>query len=358
MTKRGCVLVTKTAAATKLHRLIGDGGSVPVGLFMAYANAHYYATRDPLGAGGDFITAPEISQIFGELVGLWCADLWLRAGSPGPCAWVELGPGRGTLARDALRSMARFGFAPEVHFVETSPVLRDLQSASVPQARFHGDVASLPTDRPMIVVANEFFDALPIRQLVRTPDGWRERVVGMADGRFVPGAGAVPMEAAVPPTMREAAVGSIIEASPASVAVLRGLADGIARQGGALLTIDYGYPLSAPGDTLQAMAAHGFADPFEDVGNRDLTAHVDFGALAAAGRGAGLSAHGPVGQGAFLTALGLAERTAALAARHPERADAIQAASARLAEDGQMGQLFKALALTAPAWPVPEGFAR
>jgi NADH dehydrogenase [ubiquinone] 1 alpha subcomplex assembly factor 7 len=155
---------------------------------MALCNAHYYATRDPLGTAGDFITAPEISQMFGELVGLWCADLWLRAGSP-DVAWVELGPGRGTLAADAVRAMAKAGLAPPVHFVETSPTLRVAQTARVPGAVHHDSIASLPADRPLIVVANEFFDALPIRQLVRTADGWGERMVGVANGRLIPAHG-------------------------------------------------------------------------------------------------------------------------------------------------------------------------
>ncbi len=345
-----------STAARRIDRLIEDNGSIPVGLFMAYANAHYYATRDPLGASGDFVTAPEISQIFGELVGLWCADLWLRAGSPGQCAWVELGPGRGTLARDALRSMARFDCAPDVHFVETSPVLRDLQSASVPQAAFHADVSTLPADRPLIIVANEFFDALPIRQLVRSEGGWFERVVGRGTRGYVAGAGAQPMDAAVPGPLRDVPVGSILESSPAGVAIARDLATTLARQGGALLAIDYGYADSAAGDTLQAVAAHDHVDVFADPGNRDLTAHVDFGALAAAGRTAGMSVSGPVGQGAFLDALGLAARTDALAARHPDRGAEIRSASARLAEPGQMGTLFKVLAFTALQWPQPEGF--
>ncbi len=349
-------MVPPTPAATRIDRLIADNGSIPVGLFMAYANAHYYATRDPLGAAGDFVTAPEISQIFGELIGLWCADLWLRAGSPAPCAWVELGPGRGTLARDALRSMARFGFAPGVHFVETSPVLRDLQSATVPQASFHADVSTLPADRPLIIVANEFFDALPIRQLVRSEAGWRERVVGFGEGGYQPGAGPQPMDAAVPAHLRDAPVGSILESSPASIAVMRDLATTLAAQGGAMLVIDYGYAQTATGDTLQALSAHSFADVFADPGNRDITAHVDFSALARIARDTTLAVNGPVGQGAFLEALGLAERTAALAARHPERGDDVIGAAARLAAPEQMGTLFKALALTAPGWPQPEGF--
>ncbi|QJQ33639.1 class I SAM-dependent methyltransferase [Sphingomonas lacunae] len=323
---------------------------------MAYANAHYYATRDPLGADGDFITAPEISQMFGELIGLWCADLWMRAGQP-DAAWVELGPGRGTLASDALRSMRRFGLDPAVHLVETSPVLRDQQAARVPAAVFHDDVSSLPADRPLIIVANEFFDALPIRQLVRSREGWRERVVTMDGGRFVPAIGQQPMDAAVPSLLRMQPPGTILESCPAGSAIMADLAGTLARQGGALLVIDYGYPATAPGDTLQAVKGHNHVDPFADLGEVDLTAHVDFGALAAVARGVGLRVSGPVGQGPFLRALGLDQRANALMAGQPDRRDAIASQRDRLAEDEQMGQLFKVMAAAAPGWPVPEGFA-
>lgn len=350
------------AAVRRIERLIRDAGSIPVSLFMAYANAHYYATRDPLGAAGDFITAPEISQVFGELIGLWCADLWLRAGSPAPVAWVELGPGRGTLAADALRAMHRFGLRPDVHLVETSPVLRDLQAAAVPGATFHADVSTLPEDRPLLIVANEFFDALPIRQLVMTEGGWRERVVTIAEGtagpRFAPAAGRVPMDAAVPVALRHQGRGAIIETSPAASAIALDLAQLVVAQGGTLLVIDYGYAVAAPGDTLQAVARHLHADPFADVGERDLTAHVDFGALAQVGHRVGARVDGPVGQGAFLETLGIAERMAALIAAQPDRADGIAADQQRLTSPDAMGTLFKAMALSAPHWPAPEGFAR
>ncbi len=330
---------------------------MPVSLFMAFANAHYYASRDPLGTDGDFTTAPEISQMFGELIGLWCADMWMRAGQP-VVAFVELGPGRGTLAADALRSMRQFGLTPPVHFVETSPVLRDLQSAAVPGAQFHADVSTLPADIALLVIANEFFDALPIRQLVLTDEGWRERVVTLSDGRFVPTAGRVPMDSAVPQHMRHAGSGAIVEASPASVAIARDLAMSIERQGGAMLVIDYGYAVAAPGDTLQAVERHRYADAFEGVGERDITAHVDFNALAGVGRMAGLEVSGPAGQGDFLYMLGLEERLENLAAKHPARADEFRVQCQRLAHADQMGMLFKVLAMRRGDWPAPEGFLR
>jgi SAM-dependent MidA family methyltransferase len=320
---------------------------------MAAANAHYYATRDPLGAGGDFTTSPEISQMFGELIGLWCADLWDRAGRP-DVAWVELGPGRGTLATDALRAMAKAGLTPQVHFVEISPTLRKAQAERVPGAVWHDGIATLPTDRPLILVANEFFDALPIRQLVRTIGGWHERLVACQDTLFLPIAGKAVPDTLLPESLVEAPLGSIIETSPASVGIMRDLAARIAAQGGALLAIDYGYAGPAIGDTLQAMRAHAFVNPFEAPGEHDLTAHVDFGTLLAAAMTGGARGYGPVDQGAFLNRLGIAARATALAAAAPDRASAITTDRDRLVET--MGTLFKAIAITAPNWPAPEGF--
>jgi SAM-dependent MidA family methyltransferase len=348
--------MTEGNLAERLARAITLAGPMPLAQFMAAANAHYYATRDPFGAGGDFTTAPEISQMFGELVGLWCADLWDRAGRP-DAAWVELGPGRGTLAADALRAMAKAGFAPPVHFVETSAVLREAQAARVPGAHCHGTVETLPADRPLIVVANEFFDALPIRQIVRAGNGWRERFVACQDTLFLPIAGKPVPDTVIPESLRDAAPGSVIETSPQAVATMRALAKRIAAQGGALLAIDYGYEGPAPGDTFQALSGHAFANPFEAPGERDLTAHVDFATLAAAARVEGIAAHGPVTQRDFLTTLGIDARTSALAAARPAEADARLAERNRLVGADEMGQLFKALAVTAPEWPHPAGFA-
>ena len=321
--------------------------------FMGVANAHYYGTRDPLGAGGDFVTAPEISQMFGELIGLWAADLWDRAERP-VAAWVELGPGRGTLTADACRAMAKAGFAPPVHFVETSPVLRAAQAQRVPGARWHDTIETLPTDVPLIVVANEFFDALPIRQLVKR-DQWHERLVACQDTLFLPIAGKpVPVDI-IPAPLRDAPVGSILEASPDAVAVMRTLAARVVAQGGAVLAVDYGYEGPALGDTLQAVRGHGFANPFADPGENDLTAHVDFTTLAAAAQGAGGIVWGPVTQRDLLGALGIDSRTAALAKAAPDRAEGLAADRERLM--GEMGTLFRALGVTAPGWPSPAGFA-
>ena len=336
----------------RLQRLIAGGGPIPLADYMALCNAHYYATRDPLGAAGDFTTAPEISQMFGELIGLWAADLWLRAGRP-DVAWVELGPGRGTLSADALRAMDRAGLAPHTHLVETSPVLRAAQMRAVPGAVHHDAIGTLPVDRPLIVVANEFFDALPIRQIVRTESGWRERLVDHDGGRLLPTVGGQRFDAVIPESLRG---GETIETSPASVAILRELAARIARQGGALLAIDYGYEGPLAGDTLQALRRHRFADPFEAPGEQDLTAHVDFAALAEAARAEGALAHPVTPQGVLLDALGIAARATALARATPARQSEIEAAWRRLCAPDEMGTLFKALAVTAPGWPVPGGF--
>lgn len=339
----------------RLERLIATAGPIPVAAWMAECNAHYYATRDPLGAAGDFTTAPEISQMFGELIGLWAADLWDRAGRPADVALVELGPGRGTLMADALRAMARVGWSPPVHFVETSPTLRAAQARAVPDAAWHDDVTTLPPDGAVIVVANEFFDALPVRQVVRTRAGWRERMVAHDGARFVPVAGATPIAAAaLPPTARD---GAIVEASPAGVAIARDLSARIAVQGGALLAIDYGYAGPAVGDTLQGLRAHAPADPFAVPGQVDLTCHVDFTPLAAVARDAGCRVAGPVGQGAFLSALGIAARADTLSRAAPGRAADVASARDRLIGADAMGTLFQVLCVTAPHWPTPAGFA-
>ncbi|HYD14219.1 MAG TPA: SAM-dependent methyltransferase [Allosphingosinicella sp.] len=317
----------------RLRRRIAAEGPIPVSVWMAEANAHYYATRDPFGAAGDFTTAPEISQMFGELAGLWLADLWLRSGRPASAHYVELGPGRGTLAADALRAMKGAGLTPDVHLVETSPVLREAQAGRLPGAVWHDDLSTLPADGRLLVVVNEFFDALPVEQ--RDARG-RERTVDWRDGRFTP-------------------VGAVeTEASPASLAIAADLSRRIARQGGAALIVDYGHDRPGRGDTLQAVSRHAYADPFEAPGERDLTAHVDFSALAAAAKGVRVS--GPVPQGAWLDAMGLSVRAAALARAAPARTEEIEAARLRLSAPSQMGRLFKVLAFSAPDWQEPAGF--
>ncbi|MDP9056908.1 MAG: SAM-dependent methyltransferase [Pseudomonadota bacterium] len=340
----------------RLARLIAVTGPISVMQYMGEATAHYYSTRDPLGAAGDFITAPEISQMFGELIGIWLADIWIRAGRPAPVHYVEAGPGRGTLARDALAAAARFGLEPTVHLVETSPTLRAVQRILLPQARWHDDLATLPEDGPLLVVANEFLDALPVRQLVMTQGGWRERMVAHRDGRFMAIAGDRPMDAAVPAERRDAAPGMIIETCPGAATAVQSVAQRLAAQGGAALFIDYGYTVPATGSSLQAVHAHARVDPFTDPGGADLTALVDFAALAEVAQAAGARWLGTVEQGAFLQALGIAERANALTRAVPDHAAAVAAALARLTDVDQMGTLFKLLGLAAPDWPDGAGF--
>ena len=320
---------------------------------MSAANAHYYAARDPLGR--DFTTAPEISQVFGELIGLCLADGWERAGRPA-VAYAELGPGRGTLAADALRAMTRAGLTPPVHLVEFSPVLRAAQAERLPQAEWHATIDALP-EQPLLLIANEFLDALPIRQIIRTGAGWRERLVASQDTLFLPVPGQEPLDALIPPGLADAPPGSIVETSPAQVAAVRQIARRIVAHGGAALLIDYGYEGPAVGDTLQAIRDGKPANPFDAPGEADLTAHVDFGTLAEAARAEGAAVHGPVEQGRFLHALGLDSRVSALARTHPERAEELLAQRNRLAAPDQMGSLFKVLAITHPDWPQPAGFA-
>jgi SAM-dependent MidA family methyltransferase len=323
---------------------------------MGLANAHYYATRDPLGVAGDFVTAPEISQMFGELIGLALADLWVRAGRPQGVRYVELGPGRGTLAADALRAMAAAGLVPAVHLVETSPVLRAAQAARIPHATWHDELSTLPDDGPILAVANEFFDALPIRQLVATETGWRERLVTLDGDHFLPAAGPLLPSAAIPDPIRAAPPGTVIEASPASLAYVRRLVDRMNMHGGAALIVDYGHDRLSAGETLQAVRLHDYADPWIEPGESDLTAHVDFESLARAAAEAGADAHGPVAQGEWLARLGIDARTEALAETAPDRREELLAARNRLVSPEEMGRLFRVLGLTAPGWPAPEGF--
>lgn len=346
--------MSELSCADVLRAAILLEGPVSIAHFMAAANGHYYATRDPLGAAGDFVTAPEVSQMFGEMIGLWLADLWTRAGRPA-CHYVELGPGRGTLAADALRAMKAAGLAPPVHFVETSPALRALQADCVPAAHWHDDISTLPADAPLLIVANEFFDALPIRQLIRAGGEWRERHVGMVEGIFLPTVGGPLLDAIVPDALRDSPPGSIIETSPAGAALARALGERLAAQGGAAIVIDYGYEGPAVGDTLQAVKAHASTNPFEEPGERDITAHVDFATLAEAARAGCARTHGPVAQGDWLARLGIGTRAQALS-KQSGRGPEIAAALVRLTAPAQMGTLFNALALTAPGWPDPEGF--
>jgi NADH dehydrogenase [ubiquinone] 1 alpha subcomplex assembly factor 7 len=343
--------------AERFRRLIAESGPISVQHFMGESNARYYAARDPLGAAGDFVTAPEISQMFGELIGLALTDLWHRAGPPQPIHYVELGPGRGTLASDALRAMAQHGLTPQVHLLEGSPALRRVQHQVVPNALFHDDLGTLPDEGPLLFVANEFLDALPIRQLVRTEGGWRERMVGLdEEGAFAFFAGSKPMDAAIPPDLADAAPGTILETCPAAAAMVEEVARLLARQGGAALFIDYGHAEPRTGSTLQAVRRHTKVGVLAAPGEADLTAHVDFAAAASAAERQGARWLGTVEQGTWLRALGIEQRAAALSTRFANRSEELASAVQRLAGPAQMGTLFKVMGLSAPQWPGLAGF--
>ena len=340
----------------RFRRLIANTGPISLAHFMAEANAHYYASRDPLGATGDFVTAPEISQMFGELIGLWLADMWIRAGRTEPVHYVELGPGRGTLARDALRAMKRYGLEPRVHFVESSVALKRIQLETVPDAIWHYDLSTIPTDGPMLLVANEFLDALPVRQLIKTGQGWRERMVATEAGGFVCIAGDQPMDAALPDARRDAPENTLIETSPAAASVVYEVAGRLVAQEGAALFIDYGHDEIRTGSTLQAVREHRKVDAFAHPGEADLTAHVDFATLAPIAQSRGARWLGTVPQGSWLRALGIETRADALSEFAPHHREALMSAKDRLVGDGQMGLLFKVMGLAAPDWPDGVGF--
>tara|TARA_Y100001960_G_C14773613_1_gene881658 strand:+ start:2038 stop:3060 length:1023 start_codon:yes stop_codon:yes gene_type:complete len=325
----------------------------------------YYTTQNPIGAKGDFITAPEVSQMFGELVGLWCADTWKSLGSPSPFNWVEIGPGRGTLMRDAYRAagtLSEFRNNANVHLVETSPVLREYQREALPDidVKWHEHFHQIPSG-PTIVVANEMFDALPIHQFERTIRGWHERRVdtdGCVNGfRFVLG----PVSAAfalVPDTLRTAPIGSVVEVSPASVSLMRDIAERVVANMGAALIIDYGSLNSRPRDTLQAVINHATHDVLVEPGSADLSAHVDFVSLAQIARESGAEVWGPVLQGEFLDELGIWNRASQLKNEATANQSAeIDTAVKRLTEPGQMGTLFKVMAISPPGNMVPVGFS-
>ncbi len=369
--------------------------------FMARANAAYYATHDPFA---DFTTAPEITQVFGELLGAWAAVQWRAMGQPDPVVLVEAGPGRGTLMADALRAaalMPGFRAALQVHFIETSPRLRTIQAAAVPGAVWHDTLDSVPAG-PILLLANEFLDALPIRQFVQRGNDWTERYVqdgtlvelppehfppsllhlgGSSAGQtsktraqadplwpdWAQGEGSSLLGTASPagphpilPHERRTAPGDalVFEVNEAALAFVGAVTQRVSAQGGAALFIDYGPARSAPGDSLQALRHGTPASPFDAPGEADLTAHVDFEALATTARAAGATVYGPRAQGLFLAGLGLFQRTGRLAERQPAaKAAALIQAAQRLAEPDRMGRLFQALVIQHPSLPPPPGYA-
>jgi NADH dehydrogenase [ubiquinone] 1 alpha subcomplex assembly factor 7 len=320
----------------------------------------YYTTRDPLGAAGDFITAPEISQIFGELIGLWIADCWDAMGRPRRLKIVELGPGRGTLMADVLRTLkVAPAMLPDPWLIETSPVLREAQRSRV-EASWAESLDDVPPG-PMVLIANEFLDALPIRQFSRAADGWRERLVtAAADGsrlEWTLGGALSRRDAGLPHALESADEGSMAETSPAALALVRGVAARLVQGGGAALFVDYGTTTSREGDSLQAVRGHQYQDPLEAPGEVDLTAHVDFAALAEEARDAGAVVHGPAPQSLFLEAMGVFVRAQVLKrGATPAQARDVDLAVHRLTAPDQMGSLFKVMALTDPSMPPPAGF--
>ncbi|HSK30447.1 MAG TPA: SAM-dependent methyltransferase [Candidatus Limnocylindria bacterium] len=352
-----------------MRRRIARTGSISIADYMAVALGHpqygYYMHRDPFGAPGDFVTAPEISQIFGELIGLWCVVVWEQMAQPAPVLLTELGPGRGTLLADALRAATsarpEFAAAVRLHLVETSPFLRERQriclAATHPglEARWHDRLENVPKTHPLLLIANEFFDALPIRQYVRTNDRWQERRIGLRPD----GSGFVfVLEAVSNPTLPEPTeYGSVVERCPAAARLAYEIGARVTRHGGAALIIDYGYSHGASAETLQSVRHHAFHDVLDHPGDADLTAHVDFGALLAAARGAGARTYGPIPQGAFLARLGIEPRTEALLERATsDQATAIATAFRRLVHPAEMGLMFKAVAVASPDLPPPPGF--
>jgi SAM-dependent MidA family methyltransferase len=362
----------RTPLETEIRARIARTGPIPVAEFMAlclYDPQHgYYGHGSPFGAAGDFITAPEVSQMFGELIGLWAADVWQSMGKPDPVRLIEFGPGRGTMMRDALRATRaapEFRKAVRVHLIETSLDLQSWQRQTLSAVddvplHWHATIDQVPATAS-IIVANEFFDALPVRQAERCPTGWHERMVAVdAGGALMLTIARDPLSdlgSKLPPAVAYAGIGEIFEWRPLKPAIE------IARRaaaGGAALIIDYGHVKSATGDTLQAVRSHRYAGPLESPGLIDLTAHVDFEALGKAAQEAGARVHGPVEQGTWLKRLGIEARAAVLAANasEPKRAD-VAAALQRLAgtRPNQMGSLFKVIGFSAPASVYLPGFA-
>jgi NADH dehydrogenase [ubiquinone] 1 alpha subcomplex assembly factor 7 len=345
-----------------IRAIIETEGPMTVSDYMRLCLSHpqhgYYVTRDPFGVRGDFVTAPEVSQMFGELLGAWAAAVWRQMGSPPNVRLIELGPGRGTLMADALRAakaLPEFHAAVAVHLVEISPALRALQEKALAGAavpiEWHHDIEEI-ADGPALAIANEFVDALPISQFVKDRDGWHVRMVGIADDKLGFMASPDPM---LGPVADATTPGTILERRDDRPVSL--LAQRIARQGGTALIIDYGHAESAFGDTLQAVRGHTFADPLENPGEADLTAQVDFAAVATWAQRQGAATRGPVAQGEFLRRLGIEQRAVRLKTNAtPQQAAAIDAALARLTAPDQMGELFKVLAIAHPKLGPLPGF--
>jgi SAM-dependent MidA family methyltransferase len=364
-------MADQSALEAEIRRLIGIAGPMPVADYMRLCLTHpqhgYYVTRDPFGARGDFVTSPEVSQMFGELLGLWMASVWQQMGAPENVRIIELGPGRGTLMVDALRAIKTvrdFHAAFVLHLVEISPKLQAEQKRRLDEVRepaqWHHTLGEIPSG-PAIIIANEFIDALPVHQAVKQADGWHERVVEIApDGKLAIGLAHDPLphfEGTLPRELRQSPEGSIYEWRPDAIAIEIGRR---VRDDGVALIVDYGHAKQGLGETLQAVAGHTFANPLHKPGEVDLTAHVDFEGLANSARIIGGRIHGPVSQRDFLQRLGVDKRAAALKTGSPDKAAAIDSAAARLTDAGPrgMGELFKAMAIADPKLDTLPGFER
>ncbi len=348
-----------------LYRHITQHGPLDVGQFMSIALCHpqygYYMKQDPLGARGDFTTAPEISQIFGEIIGAWVADIWVQMGRPAPFGLVECGPGRGTLMADILRACEKiegFRSACLVHLLEISPALKKEQAKTLEGLTpiWHQTLASLPQDYPLIVIGNEFLDALPFRQLLKTQKGWGERVIDENFEFGVRPAGSELLQY-VPESLNNSAPDSIFEVSPARIIFMENLCALLKQTGGAGLFIDYGHDMPGLGDTFQALHKHEYVSVFEKIGDSDLTSHVDFSALHKAVFNCGAHVEGIVTQGAFLGALGIDKRAEYLVNKaSAAQAGDIKTALHRLTSPDEMGRLFKVMGLSYGDDVKPAGF--
>lgn len=334
-----------------IHSQIEQSGPMDVGQFMNLALSHpehgYYMKQDPLGVGGDFVTAPEVSQMFGEIVGAWAAHSWMQMGAPEAFVILECGPGRGTLMADMMRACAGVkGFcnAAQVHLLEISPVLKARQGEALAEydVQWHDDFTDVPDDLPIIIVANEFFDALPFRSLVYLDGAWFERVVAVSDGVLVFGTRACPE--ALWPSFGAPKVGDVYEFSSARSAVMEAMAGRMKAHSGAALIVDYGHGVASYGDTFQGVRGHEYADVLKGVGDADLTSHVDFSALIDVAKGQGCAVAPLAEQGAFLRILGIEARAAYLSEKCSEQqAAALGKGLHRLIDGGEMGALFKVM---------------
>ena len=358
----------ETSVAARLRERIETHGPISVAAFMTEALFHprdgYYATKNPIGAGEDFITAPSISQMFGELVGLWSAQVWMDMGRPDPFQLVELGPGTGAMMSDAVRAgRAVPGFldAAQITLIEASAALKSVQAKTLTpagiQLQWADRLETIPPG-PALIWGNEFLDCLPVRQAVRVDNVWRERMVTLdADGfAFTAGAAIGPDEALIPDRLRDAANGALVELRPGDRQLIDALRTRFGTSPGAALFIDYGPAIAETGDTLQALRSHKKVDPLDNPGTADLTARVDFESLDLAAKNAGLTVFGPVTQKDFLLRLGIENRAAALLQQNPDHKSQLARQLWRLTDSDQMGDLFKVIVVGAPDMPQPPGF--